>query len=92
MAKAKIYKDSNGKKLYPVCGFQKNQHKFDYWYTKAMNKWYENPDDDDAWEDRERKERWMECATCFVFDGLIYAPWELYNEMKEAIVCYDLCH
>lgn len=34
MAKLKLYKNEKGEKLYPVGSFQKNQHKFEYWYTK----------------------------------------------------------
>lgn len=88
---ANIYKNAEGKKLYPVCGFQSGQHKISYWYTKAQNRWFEEKSTE-ALEDLERKEKWMECATTYIYDGLIYAPYELYNEMKEAVVCYDLRH
>lgn len=88
---AKIYRDENGNKLYPVCGFQNGQHKFYYWHTKAQNRAYDEPSIKN-FDEEERTERWVMCATSYIFDGLIYAPYELYREMKEAIVRYDLCH
>lgn len=91
MKNMKTYRDDKGRKLYPVCGFQKNQHKFDYWHTKALNRWYDDHSDKN-YDELEKTESWMLCATTYIFNGLIYAPWEHYNEMKEAIVAYDLNH
>lgn len=90
---AKVIKDKNGTKLYPVCGFQRSQHKIYYWYDKA---WLRVHDDERIPTDKDYEELnfWEEAinyATC-IYDGLIYMPYKFYNRVKEAIVCYDLRH
>ena len=81
-----------GVKLYPVCGFQKSQHKLYYW----ENYYYLKAHDDNATDkDLEQWILWQEIceyATCCVYDGLIYVPYKFYNIVKEAIVMYDIRH
>lgn len=92
---AKVLRLKDGTKLYPVCGFQRSQHKLYYWYNKAcLNAFYCDSDYTPTEKDYEEFEFWnnvMEYANC-VHDGLIYMPWEYYNRVKEAIVVYDLRH
>lgn len=88
---------SDGRKLYKLASFQRNQHKFDYWYTKALNA------RDDAWEsgvgfdeaeDRVAKlENFYDIFNSYVDrSGIACAPYPEYSEMKELIVAYDLLH
>lgn len=88
---------SDGRKLYKLASFQKNQHKFDYWYTKALNDRY------DAWESGvgiDEAEAKVEKLGHFydIFNnyvdrsGIACAPYPEYSEMKEMIVAYDLRH
>lgn len=89
---AKVITLKDGTKLYPVCGFQRSQHKLYYWYNKAYLRFFD--DNDHSEEAEEMLEFWegvMEYATC-VKDGLIYMPWKYHNRVKEAIVAYDLNH
>lgn len=88
---AKILKDADGTKLYPVCGFQRSQHKIYYW----ENKYYLLAHSDGATdEDYNNWLKWSDICqyTTCVYDGLIYMPYKYYNIVKEAIVSYDLCH
>lgn len=84
----------NGVKFYPVCGFERNQHKIDYWYTKALNACYDSEwADEKALADRDEAERMLEYFNCYTgSDGLVYAPYKDGQRIKEMIVCYDLCH
>lgn len=84
----------NGVKYYPVCGFEKNQHKIGYWYTKALNACYDSDfTDEKALSEKEEAEKMYGYFTCNVGrDGLVYAPWKDGQRIKEMIVCYDLCH
>lgn len=90
---ANVLKNSKGEKLYPVCGFQRSQHKLYYWETKA---WLKCHDDEYTatekdWEELEFWQEVLEYATC-IYDGLIYMPWKYYNRVKEAIAVYDMNH
>ena len=91
MTKVKVV---NGVKFYPVCGFQRNQHKIYYWYTKAQNEFY----DDETRSEKtlcalEEAEKMLDYFTCYTGkDGLVYAPYKDGQRIKEMIVCYDLCH
>ena len=90
---ARIIKDSKGQKLYPVCGFQKSQHKLYYWRNKAWLKVFDN--DNATEKDYEELDFWddvMNYATSEIYDGLIYIPYKYYNRVKEAIVAYDFRH
>ena len=89
----------NGVRLYPVCGFQRSQHKLYYWETKAQLRVYEieesenvtDEEFDEAYEELEFWQDVLEYANC-VYNGLIYMPYKYYNRVKEAITMYDLLH
>lgn len=84
----------NGVKYYPVCSFMKNQHKIDYWYTKALLACYDSDwQDDKALADREEAENMLNHFQCHTGqDGIVYAPYKDGQRIKEMITCYDLCH
>lgn len=88
---------SDGRKLYKLASWHKNQHKFDYWYTKSLNERDDARESGVGIEEAEAKvEKIMKFYT--IFDsyvdrsGIAYAPYPEYNEMKEMIVAYDLRH
>ena len=90
-------KTADGRKLYRLASFQKNQHKFDYWYTKALLKRYDAWDTgegvDEAEDEVERMLKYYDIFNSYVDPtGIACAPFPEYNEMKEMIVAYDLCH
>lgn len=89
-----MIKVRNGVKWYPVCSFMKNQHKIDYWYTKALVKCYDsNWSDEKAIAEKEEAEKMLGYFNDYVLnDGLVYAPYKDGQRIKEMIVCYDMCH
>lgn len=84
----------NGVKFYPVCNRERNMHKIDYWYTKALIKCYDTDfQDDKALDEREEAEKMLSYFQSYVNnDGLVYAPYKDGQRIKEMITCYDLCH
>lgn len=88
---------ADGRKVYRLASWQRNQHKFDYWYTKAVNARYDAQDSGKGIEEaEERVERMLKYYDIFNNyvdrNGIACAPYPEYNEMKEMIVAYDLCH
>ena len=83
-----------GVKFYPVCNWERNQHKIEYWYTKALLACYDsNWSDDKALADHDETERLLEYFNNYVHrDGLVYAPYKDGQRIKEMIVAYDLRH
>lgn len=89
----KVYIDNEtGKKLYPVGGFQRSQHKIFNAHDRAFNWAYETEwKDEKALANLERVEKAMEWVHCII-DGLIYAPYDVYLIMKDIIAAYDARH
>ena len=84
----------NGVKYYPVCSKERNAHKIEYWYNKALIACYDSDfQDEKALEERDEAEKMLDY---FMFycqnDGLVYAPYKDGQRIKEMIVCYDLRH
>ena len=68
------YRDKNtGKKLYPVCSWEKNQHKLYNAHDRIMNSIYEGKADYDALE---KIEKAMSAFESHVIKGVVYATWE----------------
>lgn len=89
-----MVKTFDGVKYYPVCSFMKNQHKIDYWYTKALIACYDSDfSDEKALDERDEAEKMLNYFSFYTGnDGLVYAPYKDGQRIKEMIVCYDLCH
>ena len=89
-----MVKTINGIKFYPVCNKERNYHKIDYWYTKALLGCYDSDwKDDKAHNDLEESEKLLNYFQSYTGrDGLVYAPYKDGQRIKEMIVCYDLCH
>lgn len=88
----KLYrtKDTN-EKLYPVCNWENNQHKIGYWYTKARNDYDMELNDETEARYNDACEM-MEAFDHYVINGIVYAPYQMYKRLKEAIICYDVRH
>ena len=85
---AKLYKDKHtGKTLYPVCGFEKNQHKLYNAYDRVMIRLY---DGEDVEDERERIERALDVFNSHVVQGLVYATYEDSVIIKDIIAAYDV--
>ncbi len=89
-----MVKTFEGVKYYPVCSFLKNQHKIDYWYTKALIACYDSYfSDERALDEKEEAEKMLDYFSFFTGnDGIVYAPYRDGQRIKEMIVAYDLCH
>ena len=96
----KLYKNSQGKKLYPVCSWSANQHKLYNAHDGIMNEIYdmENSDQMDSpmlgtlYERQELIEHLIMVFDQYVFGGIVYATWEDRNAMKDLIAAYDIRH
>lgn len=85
-----IYRDKNtGKKLYPVCSWEKNQHKLYNAHDRLMNAMYEGKVDFDALE---RVEKAMSAFDAHVIDGIVYATYEDSLLIKDYVGAYDARH
>ena len=96
----KLYKDKQGNKLYPVCSWQANQHKFYNAHDRIMNHIDDLQDAetidvlelDRAYEQQEEIEHLLEVFSTYVYDGIVYATWADRNRMKDYIGAYDVRH
>lgn len=85
----------DGTKLYPCCSYEENEHKIYNAHDRVMCELYKAQDSED-WDtvdeiyyqlDRiDRALNWVNC----VYNGLIYAPYEDYQIIKEIVITYDL--
>ena len=98
MAQAKLYRDkATGKKLYPVCSWEKNQHKL---YNANDRVWvaiYEDRERggknlDKLYEDLEKIQKAMEAFEAHVINGLVYATWDDGKLIKDYVLAYDVRH
>lgn len=87
---AKLYiEKSTGKKLYPVCSWEKNQHKLYNAHDRIMNAIYDGEAD---WEDLYRCEKAMGAFDSCVINGLVYATYEDSLLIKDYIFAYNARH
>ena len=85
-----VYRDKKtGKKLYPVCSWEKNQHKLYNAHDRIMNAIYEGKADYDALD---RIERAISAFDAYVIDGIVYATYEDGKLIKDYVWAYDLRH
>lgn len=87
----------DGTKLYPCCGFEANQHKLYHAYDVAMCALYDAEESNDleamnrAQEAIDRVETALGWEYC-IYNGVIYAPYDVYKIIKDIVVAYDLRH
>lgn len=85
-----LYRDKKtGKKLYPVCNFENNQHKLYNAHDRVCNAIYEGKAD---YEDLERVEKAMGAFEAHVIKGMVYATWEDSNLIKDYVWAYNARH
>ncbi|AVM69729.1 hypothetical protein C3V36_11060 [Lachnospiraceae bacterium oral taxon 500] len=88
----KLYKDKQGRKLYPVCGWEKNQHKIYNAHDRAMNRLYDEDYSEDAQKEVTRVERALEAFDRYVIQGIVYATYEESCLIKDIVGAYDIRH
>lgn len=89
----KIVYRLNGKtKLYPICSWEKNQHKIYNAHDRAMNFGYDTNWSEEAQKNLERVDRMMEVINGIVINGIVYGTWEDYKLIKDCTSAYDARH
>ena len=98
----KVYRDkATGKKLYPVCSWERNQHKLYNALDRAHNRVSDLYEDKSAsMEEIDKAEAWVREVERLLSifdshvanDGLVYALWEDGNKIKDIIGAYDMRH
>lgn len=85
-----IYRDKKtGKKLYPVCSWEENQHKLYNAHDRIMNAIYEDKAD---YSDLERVEKAMGAFDSHVIKGMVYATYEDSCLIKDYVWAYNARH
>lgn len=83
----KLYKDKKtGKKLYPVCSWEDNQHKLYNAHDRIMNAIYDGEAD---YDQLERIEKAMSAFDSCVINGMVYATYEDSILIKDYIWAYN---
>lgn len=83
----KLYKDKKtGKKLYPVCNWENNQHKLYNAHDRIMNAIYDGEAD---YDQLERIEKAMSAFDSCVINGMVYATYEDSILIKDYIWAYN---
>lgn len=83
----KLYKDKKtGKKLYPVCNWENNQHKLYNAHDRIMNAIYDGEAD---YDQLERIEKAMSAFGSCVINGMVYATYEDSILIKDYIWAYN---
>ena len=85
----KLYRNEEGKKLYPVCSWEKNQHKLYNAHDRIMLAIYDGKAD---WDDLDRIEKAMGAFEAHVIGGMVYATYEDSQLIKDYIGAYDIRH
>lgn len=88
----KLYIDKRtGKKMYPVCNWEHNQHKLYNAHDRAWVRYYDEKTAE-AYDEIEKIEKAISAFDGCVIDGLVYAIWEDYCLIKDYIGGYDARH
>ena len=86
---AKLYRNKQGQKLYPVCSWEANQHKLYHAYDCAVLDCYDTEWSEEACEKRDRIEHAIDVFDGCVINGLVYATYEDSQIIKDYIWAYD---
>ena len=86
---AKLYRNKEGKKLYPVCSWENNQHKLYNAHDRIMVAYYDNEAD---YEEVERVEEALAAFDRYVINGIVYATWEEGQLIKDYVWAYNARH
>lgn len=97
----KIYRDrETGKKLYPVCNWEQNQHKLYNALDRINNAIYDAEEDnsvtveecDRLYNRREQIEEALFAFDSHVIQGLVYATYEDSLVIKDIVAAYNARH
>ncbi len=94
-----VYTTKSGKKLYPVCSWEQNQHKLYNALDRINNAIYDAEEGDanaDEWNKLlDRKAEIEDALSAFdshVIDGIVYATWEMGQKIKDIVWAYNARH
>lgn len=92
----KLYRDSDGNKLYPVCSWEKNQHKLYNAHDRIWCAIYDareaGEDDSELYEALEKLEKAQEAFERYVIQGIVYATYPDSCIIKDYIAAYNARH
>lgn len=92
----KLYRNKQGKKLYPVCSWEENQHKLYNAHDRIMNSIYEageaGEDEDFLYKALENVEMALEAFDRYVIHGIVYATYEDSCLIKDYVAAYNARH
>ena len=97
MAK-ELPRNKDGKKMYPVCSWERNQHKIYNAHERAWNRRHEAYMNGTPEEIEEAKRQYDYVDIAYdAFDscvrgGIVYATWEEGKVIKDLIAGYDFRH
>ena len=87
--KKNLPRNKEGKKLYPVCSWEKNQHKLYNAHDRIMLAIY---DGELEWDAADRIEKAMGAFEANVIGGIVYATYEDSLLIKDYIWAYNARH
>ena len=94
--KRELPRNSDGKKMYPVCSWERNQHKLynanDRIRVAIIEAREAGEDTSDLYESLDRLERAMDAFESHVIEGTVYATWADRNLIMEFVAAYNARH
>ena len=97
MAK-ELPRNKDGKKMYPVCSWERNQHKIYNAHERAWVRLYQARENGTPEEESEAKKAYDYAMIAYnafdacVRDGIVYATWDEGKVIKDLIAGYDFRH
>lgn len=88
----KLYKNKEGKKLYPVCSWENNQHKLYNASDRARIWEVESDYSDKACAEVEKIDRLIEIFDSCVIGGIVYATYADRCAILDVIAAYNCRH
>lgn len=82
----RTFRNKDGKKMYPICSWENNQHKLYNAHDRIMNDWYE---DKCGYGEVEKIEKALAIFEENVVNGIVYATWADGQIVKEYIFSHD---
>lgn len=88
----KVYRNQEGKKLYPVCSWEQNQHKLYNAHDRALIWCFDTDWSEEAQAELERVEHALEAFDSYVIGGLVYATYPDSLVIKDIVWAYNARH
>lgn len=93
----KLYRNRDGEKLYPVCSWERNQHKLYNALDRINNALYDAEEDPNVsveeynklYDRREQIEDALDAFNRYVIEGIVYATWAQGNIIKDIVAAYN---